>query len=85
MKNPISNKTFELNLTQKEKDLNSRVDCLEAIIAEQNKKMNEYKIIEDKYNKVNEERKSFINIFLEMKIFFINQIELLNKQGNNIN
>ena len=50
-----------------------------------NKIMNEYKIIEDKYNKVNQERKSFINIFLEMKIFFINQIELLNKQGNNIN
>ena len=50
-----------------------------------NKIMNEYKIIEDKYNKVNEERKSFINIFLEMKIFFINQIELLNKQENIIN
>lgn len=50
-----------------------------------NKIMNEYKIIENKYNKVNDERNSFIKIFLEMKIFFINQIELLNKQGNNIN
>ena len=50
-----------------------------------NKIMDEYKIIENKYNKVNDERNSFINIFLEMKIFFINQIELLNKQENNIN
>ena len=50
-----------------------------------NKIMDEYKIIESKYNKVNDERNSFINIFLEMKLFFINQIELLNKQDNNIN
>ena len=49
-----------------------------------NKIMNEYKIIENKYNKVNDERNSFIKIFLEMKIFFINQIEQLNKQENNI-
>ena len=50
-----------------------------------NKIMDKYKIIENKYNKVNDERNTFINIFLEMKIFFINQIELLNKQENNIN
>ena len=50
-----------------------------------NKIMNDYKIIENKYNKVNEERNSFIKIFLEMKIFFINELELLNKQENNIN
>ena len=50
-----------------------------------NKIMNEYKIIENKYNKVNDERNSFIKIFLEMKIFFINKLELLNKQENNIN
>ena len=47
--------------------------------------MNDYKIIENKYNKVNDERNSFIKIFLEMKIFFINELELLNKQENNIN
>ena len=61
MKNPISNKTFELNLTQKEKDLNSRVDCLEAIIAEQNKKINtleeRIKKLEDIINKYEEEKK----------------------------
>ena len=45
-----------------------------------NKIMNEYKIIENKYNKVNEERNSFIKIFLEMKMFFIQKIEMLNKQ-----
>ena len=64
MKNPISNKTFELNLTQKEKDLNSRVDCLESIIAEQNKKINKIntleeriKKLEDIINKYEEEKK----------------------------
>ena len=50
-----------------------------------NKIMNDYKIIENKYNKLNDERNSFIKIFLEMKIFFINELELLNKQENNIN
>ena len=45
-----------------------------------NKIMNEYKIIENKYNKVNEERNSFIKIFLEMKMFFIQKIEILNNQ-----
>ena len=50
-----------------------------------NKIMNDYKIIENKYNKVYDERNSFIKIFLEMKIFFINELELLNKQENNIN
>ena len=49
-----------------------------------NKIMNEYKIIENKYNKVNDERNSFIKIFLEMKLFFIEKIELLNKQENNM-
>jgi len=50
-----------------------------------NKIMNDYKIIENKYNKVNEERNSFIKIFLEMKIFFIDKLELLNKHENNMN
>ena len=42
-----------------------------------NKIMNDYKIIENKYNKVNDERNSFIKIFLEMKMFFIEKIEKL--------
>ena len=71
--------------TQIQKLLEEKNKSEEELQMFKNKIMNEYKIIEDKYNKVNEERKSFINIFLEMKIFFINQIELLNKQGNNIN
>ena len=36
--NPITNKKFELNLNSKEKDLNTRVNDLEAFIIEQNKK-----------------------------------------------
>ena len=71
--------------TQIQKLLEEKNKSEEELQMFKNKIMNEYKIIEDKYNKVNQERKSFINIFLEMKIFFINQIELLNKQGNNIN
>jgi len=39
MKNPISNKIFDLNLNEKEKDLNSRVNSLETIISEQSKKI----------------------------------------------
>lgn len=39
MKNPISNKTFELILNKEQKDLNSRINNLEAIIIEQNKKI----------------------------------------------
>ena len=39
MLNPMSNKTIELILNVKEKDLNSRVSTLEAIIIEQNKKI----------------------------------------------
>ena len=71
--------------TQIQKLLEEKNKSEEELQMFKSKIMNEYKIIEDKYNKVNQERKSFINIFLEMKIFFINQIELLNKQGNNIN
>ena len=39
MTNPITNKTFELNLNLKQKDLNSRVSFLESIIIEQDKKI----------------------------------------------
>ena len=39
MTNPITNKTFELNLNLKQKDLNSRVTFLESIIIEQDKKI----------------------------------------------
>ena len=39
MVNPITNKSFEINLNPKEKDLSARVSSLETYIAEQNKKM----------------------------------------------
>ena len=39
MVNPITNKSFEINLNPKEKDLSTRVSSLETYIAEQNKKI----------------------------------------------
>ena len=39
MVNPITNKSFEINLNPKEKDLSTRVSSLETYIAEQNKEM----------------------------------------------
>ena len=58
LKNPISNKIFELNLIQKEKDLNTRVDSLETIITEQDKKIiileERIKKLEDIINKYEE-------------------------------
>ena len=58
MKNPISNKIFELNLNETEKDLNSRVNILEAIISEQNTKIilleERIKKLEDIINKYEE-------------------------------
>ena len=68
-----ANKNFEILKEEKNK---SELE-LQSF---KNKIMNEYKIIENKYNKVNEERNSFIKIFLEMKMFFIQKIEMLNKQ-----
>ena len=44
MTNTVTNKTFELNLNPKVKDINSRVSYLEAIIVEQDKKINEQNI-----------------------------------------
>ena len=61
MKNPISNKIFELNLNETEKDLNSRVNNLETIISEQNKKIilleERIKKLEDIINKYEEKEK----------------------------
>ena len=68
-----ANKNFEILKEEKNK---SELE-LQSF---KNKIMNEYKIIENKYNKVNEERNSFIKIFLEMKMFFIQKIEILNNQ-----
>ena len=61
--NPITNKTFELKLNSKEKDLNTRVSYLEDIIAEQNKKINsleerikKLEIIITEYNELKKEK-----------------------------
>ena len=73
-----ANRNFEILTEEKNKSENE----LQLF---KNKIMNEYKMIENKYNKVNEERNSFIKIFLEMKMFFIEKIEMLNNQEKNIN
>ena len=65
-----ANRNFEILTEEKNKSENE----LQLF---RNKIMNEYKMIENKYNKVNEERNSFIKIFLEMKMFFIEKIEKL--------
>ena len=39
-----------------------------------NKMIEDYKKIEKSYNEVNKERKSLINVFIELKNFFINTI-----------
>ena len=72
MKNPISNKSFDLNLNEKEKDLNSRVNSLETIIEEQNKKIitleeriKKNENIINKYEKKEKEKKRRkINFFI---------------------
>lgn len=54
MTNPISNKQFEINLNQKEHDLNSRVTTLENYITEQNNKINNLQtFITEQKNKIN--------------------------------
>ena len=81
------------SLNKKLSEANEKIDILaqekkksdEEVQNFKNKIVNDYKIIENKYNKVNNERNTFIQIFLEMKIFFIDKLEFLNKQENNIN
>ena len=60
MLNPISNKSFELILNSKEKDLNSRVNNLEQIIIEQNKTIT---LMEERLKKL----ESIIIEYIELK------------------
>ena len=54
MTNPISNKQFEINLNQKQHDLNSRVSSLEKYIIEQNNKIiNLETLITEQKSKIN--------------------------------
>ena len=76
--NPITNKTFELNLNSKEKDLITRVNYLEDIIAKQNKKINslekrikKLEIIITEFNELKKEKE-------EKKLVF--ESEILNKE-----
>ena len=78
MTNPITNKTFELNLNSKEKDLNTRVNYLEDIIVEQNKKINsleermkKLEAIISEYNELKKEKE-------EKKLIF--ESEILSKE-----
>ena len=78
MKNPISNKIFELNLNETEKDLNSRVNNLETIISEQNKKIilleERIKKLEDIINKYEEKEK-------EKQLISFSGTEILNNES----
>ena len=87
MKNPISNKIFELNLNETEKDLNSRVNNLETIIAEQNKKIisleERIKKLEDIINKYEEKEKEKERLEKEKeeKLISFSGTEILNKES----
>ena len=68
MVNPITNKSFEINLNPKEKDLSTRVSSLETYIAEQNKKILNLETYIAEQNKKTEERiKSLEDIIFEYK------------------
>ena len=87
MKNPISNKIFELNLNETEKDLNSRVNILEAIISEQNTKIilleERIKKLEDIINKYEEKEKEKERLEKEKeeKLISFSGTEILNKES----
>ena len=82
MKNPISNKIFELNINETEKDLNSRVNNLETIIAEQNKKIisleERIKKLEDIINKYEEKESEKEK---EEQLISFSGTEILNKES----
>ena len=82
MKNPISNKIFELNLNETEKDLNSRVNILEAIISEQNTKIilleERIKKLEDIINKYEEKESEKEK---EEQLISFSGTEILNKES----
>ena len=78
MTNPITNKTFELNLNFKEKDINTRVNYLEDIIAEQNKKINSLEERMKKLEEIITEYKELRKEKEEKKLIF--DSEILNKE-----
>ena len=68
MVNPITNKSFEINLNPKEKDLSTRVSSLETYIAEQNKKILNLETYIAEQNKEMKERiKNLEDIIFEYK------------------
>ena len=84
MKNPISNKIFELNLNETEKDLNSRVNNLETIISEQNKKIilleERIKKLEDIINKYEVKEKE-MECEKEKQLISFSGTEILNNES----
>ena len=57
------------------KDLNEdKIKIKADVDILKNKMIEDYKKIEKSYNEVNKERKAFINVFIELKNFFINTI-----------
>lgn len=79
--NPISNKSFDLILNRKEKDINSRVNSLESVIIEQNKIIinlqERVKKLETMINDYNDSKKKEENKL-------IMESDILNKEENDL-
>lgn len=73
--NPITNKSFDLSLKLKEKDINSRISYLEEIITQQNKKI---AILEEKMKEFEPMFEEYKNKKLK-KINFFDNSEILNE------
>ncbi len=77
MKNPISNKEFEIKLIKKEKDLISRFNILESFIIEQNKK---FISIEERLKKIEALMSGYNNLKLKEQNNFFSESDILNKK-----
>ena len=64
----INNKNLIKELREEKKKIKEEVDILK------NKMMEDYKQIEKNYNDVNKERKALIQVFIDLKNFFINNL-----------
>ena len=77
MKNPISNKEFEIKLIKTEKDLISRFNVLESFIIDQNKK---FISIEERLKKIEALIPEYNNLKLKEQNNYFNESDILNKK-----
>ena len=77
MKNPISNKEFEIKLIKREKNLISRFNILESFIIEQNKK---FISIEERLKKIEALMSGYNNLKLKEQNIFFSESDILNKK-----